>query len=124
MKKLLIVACAFIFSGCAMSAGQIANYPEVQLLPDYAADTGAVNVLAASVQSCPAFYTTGALIRVMPGHANTTTTPTFNLCGLGAKTITKFGQAALIANDLTTTAVAVLVYDGTYRSEEPTSELQ
>src|ERR1035437_1311996 len=114
MKRLLIFALAFVFSGCGMLTAQLANYPEIQMLPYYAADTGAVNVLAGTLQSCPAFYTTGALLRVLPGHANTTTTPTFNLCGLGAKTITKFGQAALIANDLTTTAVAVLVYDGTY----------
>jgi hypothetical protein len=34
-------------------------------------------------------------------------------CGVSPKTITKFGQSALAANDLLTTAVAVFVYDGT-----------
>jgi hypothetical protein len=51
---------------------------------------------------------------VLPNHNNSTTTPTLNVCGLGAKTIVKVNQAALAANDITTTQIAEFVYDGTY----------
>ena len=109
LSFLVIIACLGL-----PALAQTANYPEQQLLPAYAADTGAANALVA----CPAYgqptaYVTGSTFRVLPGHANSTTTPTLNLCGLGAKTITKFGTSALVANDLTTTAIAVVFYDGT-----------
>ena len=111
MRK-LIVAILTLFPVGVMA--QTANYPEVQLAPAYAADSGAANALVASVAfGCPTAYTTGMVVKVLPNHANSTTTPTLNFCGLGAKTITKFGTAALVANDLTTTAVAFFVYDGT-----------
>ena len=111
MRKILIAALS-LFCGLPLMA-QFANYPEVQLAPAYAVDTGAANVLVASTAfSCPTAYTTGQLIKILPLHANTTTTPTLNFCGLGAKTITKFGQSAVAANDLLTTAIAVFVYDG------------
>lgn len=115
MKKLnLALVAAFLAVGLSAEAQTAnANYPEIQTAPAYVADTGAANVLAASIGSCPAALTNGMLIRVLPANANTTTTPTFNLCGLGAKTITKFGTSAVAANDLLTTAIAVLIYDGT-----------
>ena len=49
-----------------------------------------------------------------PLHANATTTPTLNFCGLGAETITKNGQSPVAANDLITSEVAWLIWDGTY----------
>jgi hypothetical protein len=95
-------------------AAQTANYPEAQLSPAHAADTGSVNVLAATLSyGCPTAYVLGAMFRVLPLHANTTSTPTLNFCGLGAKTITKFGTTALANSDLTTTAIALFLYDGT-----------
>jgi hypothetical protein len=105
---------ATLLCGLGLHA-QSANsgYPASQLNPAYGADTGAVNVLTATVPSCPASYVTGSSYRVLPNHANTTTTPTLNICGLGAKTITKLGAAALAANDLITSAVAEFIYDGT-----------
>jgi hypothetical protein len=114
MKKLSIVLLAlFAFCGLRVSAQTAnANYPETQMTPAYAADTGSANAMVAAPNSCIAIVT-GELIRVLPAHANTTTTPTLNFCGTGAKTITKFGTAAVASNDLLTTAVAVLVYDGT-----------
>ena len=71
-----------------------------------------MNALTAQVNSCSAIFT-GEVIKVKPSYANTTTTPTLNYCGVGAKTITKFGTAGLAVNDLLTTAIAVFVYDGT-----------
>lgn len=112
MRRLLTV-------GLLMALGveclaQTANYPEVQLAPAYAQDTGAVNVLTASVSfGCPTAYTPGMFIKVLPNHANTTTTPTLNFCGVGAKTITKAGTSALVSNDLITTQIATFIYDGT-----------
>ncbi len=112
MKKLLALA---IVLSCGLAAyGQTANanYPENSLAPNYAADSGAVNTLVATVNGCIAIGT-GEVFKVLPGHANTTTTPTLQYCGVAAKTITKCGTSAVAANDLITTAVAVFVYDGT-----------
>ncbi|MGO8759320.1 MAG: hypothetical protein ACLQG3_14470 [Terracidiphilus sp.] len=117
MKKilaLLLFGLAFLSGSIASAQTANANYPEVWIMPSYAADTGSVNVMTATVTSCPSAYVTGMAIKILPAHANTTTTPTVNLCGLGTKTITKFGTSALAASDLLTTAVAVMVYDGTY----------
>ena len=53
MKRFLSLL--VITGSLSLSAfAQTANYPEVQLQPSYAADTGAVNVLTATVNSCPA----------------------------------------------------------------------
>lgn len=93
---------------------QTATYPESQLNPAYGADSGAANVLAVIVPSCPSSYGIGNFYKVLPGHANTTTTPTLNVCGLGAKTIVKINGVALAANDLNTSQVAEFIYDGTY----------
>lgn len=117
MKKLLAVVAfaATLLCGAAVRAQTAnANYPEVWVMPSAAADTGSANAMVATVTSCPSGYTIGTLYKILPAHANTTTTPTLNFCGLGAKTITKFGQAALASNDLITTAYAVLMWDGTY----------
>jgi len=50
----------------------------------------------------------------LPANANATTTPTLNWCSLGAQTITKNGHSALVANDLITTKIAHLWWDGTF----------
>ena len=115
MKKILISILA-VAGLCgvpliAQSANQ--GYPEQQLLPTYAADSGAANTLVATSTGCSSTLTTGEVIKVLPGHANSTTTPTLAYCGAAAKTITKFGTTAVAANDLTTTAIALFIYDGT-----------
>lgn len=106
---LLLLALA---GACRAQTG-ISNYPEIQTAPAYAADTGSANALVAKLSGCPTALTNGMLVRVLPANANTTTTPTLNFCGLGAKTITKFGTSAVAAGDLITTAIAVVIYDGT-----------
>jgi hypothetical protein len=116
MRKfsVLLLLCPVVL--CSIGAfGQTgnSNYPESNLTPSYAADTGAANVLVVTLAPCPAALSVGDSFKVLPNHANTTTTPTLNVCGLGAKTITKFGQTALVASDLVTTAIAYLLYDGT-----------
>ena len=97
MKTKIALLIALVCGPWAAAQTANANYPEVQLTPNYAADTGSANVLQVSVTSCPNAYTVGMVIKVLPNHANTTTTPTISLCGIGAKTITKFGQAAVAA---------------------------
>ena len=114
MKRILL-ALASLWLWSAVAFGQSANafYPESQLNPAYGADSGAADVMVVTLPSCPSAYTTGMTIKVKPNHNNATTTPTLNVCGLGAKTITKLGIAALAPGDYATTAVAVFVYDGT-----------
>lgn len=56
---------------------------------------------------------TGLTVRWLPAAANTGAAPTLAVNGLTATSITKCGTAALVANDLTTTAVATATYDGT-----------
>lgn len=80
---------------------------------EFIAAAGSVNVLTATFSPAVTSLATGLDISILPNLANTTTTPTLNVNGLGAKTITKFGGAAVAANDLTTTSIASLVYDGT-----------
>ncbi len=55
----------------------------------------------------------GAMVRWYPSAANTAAAPTLAVSGLTAKPITKLGTTALVANDLTTTAFAEAIYDGT-----------
>ena len=79
----------------------------------YIATTGAVNVMVATLSPAATALVAGLEINVLPNLANTTTTPTINVNGLGAKNITKLGTTALAVGDMTTTAVASLIYDGT-----------
>lgn len=74
---------------------------------------GSVNVMTATLVPAATALSTYLWVSGTPNLANTTTTPTLNVNGLGAKTITKCGTTALVAGDYTTTAVAELMYDGT-----------
>ena len=79
----------------------------------YKADTGAADAAIVTLAPVATALTAGLEFRFLPVAANLTTTPTVNVNGLGAKTITKNGTAALAASDLTTTEIADVVYDGT-----------
>jgi|GEM_PF-2221508 hypothetical protein len=57
--------------------------------------------------------TAGLTVRWLPVAANSGAAPTLAVNGLTATAITKCGATALVASDLTTTAVAVATYDGT-----------
>lgn len=81
---------------------------------NYVAGAGSVNVLTAALSPASVSNAAGTTVFVLPNLANTTTTPTLNVNGVGAMTITKVGTAALAAGDLSTTAVAELVSDGTH----------
>jgi hypothetical protein len=77
--------------------------------------TGGGNAQAQTATLAPAAtaLTAGLLVRWIPAAANTAGAPTLAVNSLTATAITKCGATAVVANDLTTTAVAWAVYDGT-----------
>jgi hypothetical protein len=81
----------------------------------YVPGGGTANTQTATLTPAPQAYAAGQSVFWMPNAANTSGTPTLNLDGLGNKTIVKAGGAALSASppDLTTTAIAWAIYDGT-----------
>lgn len=68
--------------------------------------TGALSPALAS-------YVAGQTFKFTSAGANTTTTVTLNINGLGAKSITKNGSTALSIGDIKAGAVCQVVYDGT-----------
>lgn len=82
----------------------------------YAACTNTADALTVTLPLAPTSLVTGLRVQCKSSAANTTTTPTLNVNGLGAHTIVKAGnsgQAALVANDILTNMVASFVYDAT-----------
>ena len=79
----------------------------------YAADTGSVNAAVVTLAPAATAYVAGLEIDFLPIAANTSSTPIINANSLGTKTITKLGTAALANGDLSTTAIAKIIYDGT-----------
>lgn len=65
-----------------------------------------------SVAAISTAYAAGMIFCVKAGYTNSTTTPTFNVDGVGAKTIKKGGaQAALAAGDITAGGIYWLAYE-------------
>ncbi len=58
-------------------------------------------------------YVANQLFIGKAASANTSTTPTLNVSGKGAKTIKKLGGSALVAGDIAAGMVCFLFYDGT-----------
>lgn len=79
----------------------------------YAADSGSSTAYVVTLSPVATSYVAGLEVDFLPANANTSTNPTLNVNALGAATITKFGTVALSLNDLITTAVAKVIYDGT-----------
>jgi hypothetical protein len=80
---------------------------------NYLADSGAADAYVVTLSPAAAAYTTGMVVRFKATNANTTTTPTVNVNGLGAKTITKNQGAAMAANDIKAGGLIAVQYDGT-----------
>jgi hypothetical protein len=81
----------------------------------YTVDTGTVNALQTTFVAGLDFgLNTGTTIFLLPVHANTTSTPTLNVNGLGAKRILRYGNQGLAPGDLSIAALAVLIYDGQF----------
>lgn len=96
-------------------AGLASNtFTGIQIMPSLqdtvVNDTGLVNAAVVANTSVTAL-SSGTIITFNPVAANTTTTPTLNVNSLGAKTITRFGNAALGANDLVIGTTAVVIYN-------------
>lgn len=79
----------------------------------YVAGGGTANAQTAALTPPVTALTNGLQVCWLPSNANASTTPTLAVNGLTAKTIVKVGGAALAASDLTTTAIACAIYDGT-----------
>ncbi len=93
-----------------ITLGSITIY---ELFPSGAAG-GTGDAITATISSVPDSLTNGVKILIRAGAANTSTTPTINLNGLGAKTIVKGNNTALLAGDIPGAGYwAELVYDST-----------
>lgn len=75
--------------------------------------SGSSTTYTGTYSPVPTSLTNGMEFLLKIDVANTTTTPTFNPNGLGAKTIVKGTSTALVANDLIVGQVAKFIYDGT-----------
>jgi hypothetical protein len=79
----------------------------------YVAGAGTAQAQTAAYSPAVPALVNGLAVCWLPSNANTAGSPTLAVNGLTAKNITKNGTATLVANDLTTTAIACAVYDGT-----------
>lgn len=79
----------------------------------YVAGGGTAQAQTATLSPAIAALTIGLEVRWLPVAANTAAGPTLAVNGLTATTITKLGATPLGPNDLTTTAIAIALYDGT-----------
>jgi hypothetical protein len=79
----------------------------------YIAGGGTAQAQTATLSPAATALSTGLHVYWKPAAANSAAAPTLAVNGLTATTITKCGTTALVANDLTTTAVAHVIYDGT-----------
>lgn len=89
----------------------VANYSNAS---NFFIENGTVNnytLIANNNFLAPTAYITGMVIRFITTNANTTTTPTVNLAGLGAKNIKKADGSSVIAGDIN--GYVELRYDGT-----------
>lgn len=92
---------------------------EAGLMVPYGYCTTGASTVAKAVTVSPAVteLTTGLTIAVKFQYANTSTNPTLNVNGLGAKAIKRYGTTAAgtsAAANWNANSVVMLVYDGTY----------
>ena len=75
---------------------------------------GTVDVITATYSPALTAYTDKRVLMFRATGANTSTTPTFNTNALGAKTIVKKGNQALVAGDIPAARyIAIIQYDST-----------
>ena len=90
------------------SAGQVQDGTLTYLTSIFGTDT----ITAVAPASMTA-YAAGQTFRFIAAGANTTTSVTININGIGAKNITKSGTTALAIGDITANSVVTVNYDGT-----------
>ena len=83
------------------------------LISDEVDDSGSSTAYVITPVPAITAYTKGQRFTTLIGNANTTTTPTLNVSGVGAKTIKKNGTLALAVGDLPAGAMVEFIYDGT-----------
>ncbi|MFN7703494.1 MAG: hypothetical protein ACK5OS_02640 [Chryseotalea sp.] len=71
------------------------------------------NIYTATVTPTPAAYVAGLRVTIQFTNASTITNPTLNLNGLGARTIVKRTNTALVSGDIAAGQIYNLVFDGT-----------
>jgi len=74
--------------------------------------SGSSTTYAVTLSPAPTSLTAGMSFKAKIDVANTTTTPTVNVNGTGAKTIVKWVNTALAIGDMPVNLIADLVYDG------------
>lgn len=79
----------------------------------YFSDNGAVNTYIVNPAPAIAALTAGLELKVKINHASTSSTPTLNVSGLGAKNITLTNLGPLATGDMPLSGIANLFYDGT-----------
>lgn len=98
MLKAVLQACFAGFNGPILATGD---------------DVGTANAYAINPPNPVPAYVTGMLLVLTPANNSTSTAPTINVSGLGAKTIKDVAGQALKVGDLATTQSYLMRYDGT-----------
>lgn len=113
-----LASSAALASGDVVTGGGAGVVPVTKTFADmtplqYVAGGGTAQAQTATLTHAATSLVAGLEVNFLPAAANSGAAPTFVLNGLTSKNITKCGTSALVANDLTTTAVASVLYDGT-----------
>ena len=105
---------SFKFTGLGVgsAATDSANISQVQNSFGSFLTVSGTNTITATVSPALTAYATGQMFAFVAANTNTGAV-TINISSLGAKAITKTGNTALSAGDLTANYLFVIVYDGT-----------
>jgi hypothetical protein len=93
------------------------SYPSAGQVQDgtlaYLTGISGTDTITATAPLSMTSYATGQTFRFIAAGANTTTSVTLNINGIGAKNITKNGTTALAIGDIVSGSIVEVVYDGT-----------
>lgn len=73
-------------------------------------DTGTANAYIVTLTPAPASLTNGLVVEFTALNSSTTTTPTINVNGLGAKTIKRPGNLPMVSGDILSNSITYLAY--------------
>src|SRR5208282_1448676 len=109
--------------GGAVSASSFSTGSAFTVTGLYIAGGGTAQAQTVMLSSNIASLGSGLTFCFLPAAANTAAAPGLVVTGASAfasKPVTKLGATALVANDMTTAAVACVIYDGTeYQLQNP-----
>jgi hypothetical protein len=92
----------------------VADLADYTRNPGYATNTGAVNVYVVTLTPVPTAYVAGMRVCAQITVTNTSTSPTLNVNGLGAKTIRKSAGVSLNVGDLVSNGIYEFIYSTYY----------